>query len=53
MEVPVDSREERQLSLNHIVTMEFSLLVERKTHWSHLTLLQDQKFTEKREFQLR
>lgn len=49
----MDSKEERQLSLNHIVTTEFLLLVERKTHWSHSTLFPDQKCMEKREFQLR
>lgn len=43
----------KQSSLSLIVTMAFLLLAARKTHLSHLTWCQDQKFTAKREFLLR
>lgn len=44
------SRVEKQSSLNHIVTTEYLLLAERKTHLSHSTSFLDQRFTAKREY---
>lgn len=52
-EVQVALKEEKQSSLSLIVTTECLLLVERKTHLSHLTWCRDQKFTEKKEFLVR